>query len=236
MKQLIQGVLVTGALVLGGTALADTKTATPTKGGTTEYHGFTVPSDAKGFLERVHHANQDEITQAKLAQQNSQNPDVKDFAAQMIKEHTDADQKVLDLARSQKLTLGEPKPINDAEKKAMAADKATLDKLQALKGEPFDGCYMATQLGAHDAVLGKLLAGKQAASTNSALASLIDELIPAVSTHRQHAYTLLGKLSPLQADNGMNVGGSGDKSGSNTAPTAVPMGPGSKTGTAQPKP
>ena len=74
MKQFIQGVLVTSALVLGGTSLAaDPKPmAAPAKGGTGEYHGFMVPADAKAFLERVHHANQDEIAQAKLADSNSQ--------------------------------------------------------------------------------------------------------------------------------------------------------------------
>jgi putative membrane protein len=212
MKRIISGVLVTSALVLGGTALAQAKTpsTTTTKAaGTAEYHGFMVPTDPKAFLERIHHVNQEEITQARLAQQNSTNEDVKSFAAQMIKDHTDADQKIQDLAKAQKLTLAEPKPANDVEKRAMAADKATLDKLQVLKGEPFDGCYMANQLGAHDATLGKLLAGKQALSGNAPLSSLIDDLIQSVSMHRQHAYTLLGKLSPA-GSNTTSVGGSGD--------------------------
>ena len=187
MKRIIPGVLLTSALVLGGPALADTKPMPAKTAGTAEYKGFVVPSDAKSFLERVHHANQDEIAQAKLAQQNSQNEDVKAFAAQMIQQHTDADQKVMDLAKAQKLTIGEPKPANDMEKKAMAADKATMDKLQSLKGAPFDSCYMATQLGAHDAVLGKRMAGKQAAAGNTELASLIDGLIAAVCSHRHHA-------------------------------------------------
>lgn len=211
MKRIISGVLVTSALILGGTALAEAKTPAPTtKAGTAEYHGFMVPTDPKAFLERIHHVNQEEIAQARLAQQNSTNEDVKSFAAQMIKDHTDADQKIQDLAKAQKLTLAEPKPANDVEKRSMAADKATMDKLQVLKGEPFDGCYMANQLGAHDATLGKLLAGKQALSANAPLSSLIDDLIQSVSMHRQHAYTLLGKLGPSETHPTTNVGGSGE--------------------------
>ena len=157
----------------------------------------------------------------------------------MIKDHTDADQKIQDLAKAQKLTLAEPKPANDVEKRAMAADKATLEKLQVLKGEAFDGCYMANQLGAHDATLGKLMAGKQALSGNAQLSSLVDDLIQSVSMHRQHAYTLLGKLSPAGSGTTTSVGGSGGTMApaSQTAPTPGAGSTGGTTGGAtQPKP
>ena len=67
------------------------------------------------------------------------------------------------LAQGQGLKLSDmPKPMNDMEKKAMAADKAIMEELQALKGEPFDSCYMSGQVGDHDTTLGKLMAGQQA--------------------------------------------------------------------------
>ena len=178
MKNIIQGVVLTGALVLGGTALAQGK-AMADKAGTADYQGYTVPSDPKSFLERLHYANQAEIKQAQLAQKTSTNEDVKAFAAQMEKQHTEADQKVMDLAKTLNVKLADlPKPMNDMEKKAMAADKATMEKLQVLKGMPFDNCYMATQLGEHDMVLGKLMAGKQAMASNADASALINELHP----------------------------------------------------------
>ena len=138
---------------------------------------------------------------------------MKAFAEQMVTQHTDADKKVLDLAKAKKLTLAaEPKPMNDTEKKAMAAEKADMEKLQALKDEAFDGCYMTGQLGAHDAVLGKLAAGKQAVGSDAELTGLIDELTQSVSQHRQHAYALLGKMSPM--GNAMGTGNMGGTMGS----------------------
>lgn len=215
MKRIIQGVVLAGTLVMGTTALAQPATKAPTaKAGTAEYKGYAVPTDPKGLLERIHHANQSEIKQAQLAIKTSENPDVKAFAEQMVTQHTQADQKVMALAQTKKLKLAdEPKPMNDAEKKSMAAEKADMEKLQTLKGAAFDGCYMTAQLGAHDAVLGKLAAGKQAAGADAELGALIDELTTSVAQHRQHAYALLGKLSP-------QAGAAG--TGTPAAPMATP--------------
>ncbi|HEX8536251.1 MAG TPA: DUF4142 domain-containing protein, partial [Cystobacter sp.] len=221
MKRMIQGVMLAGALVVGSTSLAQpaattTKAAAP-KAGTAEYKGFVVPTDPKGLLERLHYVNQTEIKQAKLAQQNAASPEVKSFAEQMITEHTAADEKIMALAKTQNLKLADmPKPINDVEKKALAADKASLEKLQSLKGEAFDGCYMTEQLGAHDSTLGKLAAGRQAAGASPELTALMDELTQSVAKHRQHAYALLGKLTPQPAAGGSGATGTMGTTGSDT--------------------
>ncbi|OJH34313.1 DUF4142 domain-containing protein [Cystobacter ferrugineus] len=222
MKRMIQGVMLAGTLVMGSTSLAQpaTKAAAP-KAGTAEYKGFVVPTETKALLERLHYVNQTEIKQAKLAQQNASSPEVKSFAEQMLTEHTAADEKILALAKAQNLKLADtPKPINDTEKKALAADKASMEKLQSLKGEAFDGCYMTEQLGAHDSTLGKLAAGKQAVGASPELTTLLDDLTQSVAKHRQHAYALLGKLSPQPAA----AGGSGS---TGTGTTGSDMGTGS---------
>lgn len=212
MKRIIQGALLTGTLVLGGGALAQQKATSPgSKGGTAEYRGFMIPTDHKAYLERLHHANQEEIKEGQLAQQNSTNPDVKAFGEQMVREHTQADQKVMTLAQSMGLKLADtPTPLNDVERKAMAAERANMEKLQSLKGDPFDSCYLSNQVGEHDAVLGKLMAGRQALGGNAQLTSLIDDLTQHVSQHRQHAYSILGKLGP----SAMGIGGAGSGMGS----------------------
>jgi putative membrane protein len=222
MKRIIQGVMLAGTLVVGSTSFAQpaTKAAAP-KAGTAEYKGFVVPTDPKGLLERLHYVNQTEIKQGQLALKNATNPDVKSFAQQMITEHTAADEKIMALAKTQNLKLADmPKPLNDTEKKAMAADKASMEKLQSLKGEAFDGCYMTEQLGAHDATLGKLAAARQGAGANPELTSLMDELNQSVAKHRQHAYALLGKLGPQPAMGGAGTGtdtmGTGTDTGAGT--------------------
>src|SRR5688572_13668601 len=64
MKSMIQGVLLAGTLVLGGTALAQQGApgqgqgrSTATQGGVAEHRGFMVPTDEKAFLERLHYTH-----------------------------------------------------------------------------------------------------------------------------------------------------------------------------------
>jgi putative membrane protein len=213
MKRTLQSLVIAGSLVCGSAAFAQSTTAPMATAkakagakGTVEHMGVIVPSDEKAYLERLHHANQQEIKLGQLAQQNAQNPEVKTFGSQMVQEHTTADEKLLTYAKGKNLKLADPKPINDVEKKVMAADKASAEKLQALKGAPFDSAYMSNQIGAHDMVLGKLAAGQQAFSGNAEALALINENVQHVAMHRQQAYTVLGKLAPQPT----GVGGSGD--------------------------
>jgi len=208
MKQTIQGFILAGTLVIGGSALAQQGAKAQgqgAKGGTAEHRGFVVPTDEKALLERLHYTNQLEIKLGQLAQQNAASPDVKAFGDQMVREHTAMDQKLMKMAEGRGMKLADmPKPMNDMEKKMMAADKAIMEELQALKGEPFDSCYISGQVGDHDATLGKLMAGRQAITGNAELTSLMDETTQHVVQHRQQAYSVLGKLGQT-----MGVGGAG---------------------------
>ncbi|MHA7634145.1 DUF4142 domain-containing protein [Corallococcus sp. M7] len=218
MKRTLHGVTLAAVLFTGGVSLAQSATpATPAPGaktatapkGMVEFKGFMAPSDPKAFLERLHHINQTEIKQAELAQKNSQNPDVQSYAKMMIDSHTTADQKVMDYAKSQNMKLAEmPKPANDMEKKAMAAEKADMDKLQSLKGAPFDSCYMAGQVGAHDMAIGKVMAAQQGMNATGELATMLTNLTQELPKHRDMAYQTLGKL-----DDAMGVGGAGMQGG-----------------------
>ncbi|KFE68084.1 DUF4142 domain-containing protein [Hyalangium minutum] len=233
MKRTIQGLLLAGSLVLGGTALAQSTTqATPgvnpgsqgvnrgsqgipqgqamkgksmAKDGMLEHTGFMIPADEKAMLERLHHVNQAEIKLGQLAQQNAQSPDVKSYGETLVKDHTAADQKVMSYAQQKGLKLAEPQPMNDVERKSMAAHKANMEKLQALKGTPFDSCFLAIMVGGHDEALGQLMAAKQG-TTDASLTPLLQDLITPVTQHRQQAYTLLGRIGPGA---GTGVGGSG---------------------------
>ncbi|MCY1031855.1 DUF4142 domain-containing protein [Corallococcus sp. BB11-1] len=213
MKRTLHGVTLAAVLFTGGVSLAQSATSPSTmpatkpmaaKGGMVEYKGFMAPADEKALLERLHHINQTEILQAQLAQKNSQNPDVKSYADNMIKMHTDADQKLMTYATGKKLKLAEPKPMDEMERKAMAATKADTAKLEVLKGPPFDSCYMAGQVSAHDMAIGKVMAAKQGMGATGEMATMLDTLSKELPQHRQMAYTALGKLG-----NAMGVGGSG---------------------------
>ncbi|MCY1040004.1 DUF4142 domain-containing protein [Corallococcus sp. bb12-1] len=213
MKRTLHGITLAAVLFTGGVSLAQSATSPSTmpatkpmaaKGTMLEYKGFMAPSDEKAFLERIHHINQTEILQAQLAQKNSQNPDVKGYADNMLKMHTDADQKLMTYATGKKLKLAEPKPMDEMERKVMAANKADTAKLEVLKGAPFDSCYMAGQVSAHDMAIGKVMAAQQGMGATGEMATMLTNLTQELPKHRDMAYQVLGKLSSA-----MGVGGSG---------------------------
>jgi putative membrane protein len=238
MKRTIQGLLLAGSLVVGGSALAQSTTqgaasgstqgtgsgqgATQgsaqgqmmkgaqagkgmAKGGMIEHMGFMIPADEKAMLERLHHVNQMEIQLGELAQKNGQSQDVKSYGEMLVKDHTAADQKVKDQAKQKGLTLSAPKPLNEVERKTMAAQKANMEKLKELKGAPFDACFLANMVGDHDEVLGKLMAAQQNV-TDTAMTPLLQDLSRSIMQHRQQAHTLLSRVGPGSTT---GVGGAG---------------------------
>jgi len=247
MKRTIQGFLLAGSLVLGGSALAQgsapqggtqggTQGSTAgsmqggaqgqamkdanakggkmaAKGGMIEHMGFMVPADEKAFLDRMHHINQTEIKLGQLAAKNGQSQDVKSYGEMMVKDHTTMDQQLATYAQTKGHKLATPKPLNDVERKAMAAEKAAMDKLQSLTGAAFDACFMAHMVGDHDMALGKVMAAQQN-FTSGEVTTLLQQASQHVSAHRQQAYSLLGRISPAAA--GMGGAGTGTTTGTGT--------------------
>ncbi len=159
--------------------------------------------DEKALLERLHHANQMEISLGKLAAEKASSREVKDYGQMLVTEHTQADETLLAYAKANKLKLGEPKPSSEAEKKAMEASKADEAKLKAIEGPLFDSCFMSGMVSAHDGALLKVQAGVVAFPN---AASLLQPLLPKLSAHRDQAYKILGTLKPGAG----GVGGSGE--------------------------
>lgn len=226
MKRMIQGFVLAGSLLVGGVALAQGSTQRPqgstmqggsmqgqtmagkgaAKGGMVEHMGYMVPADPRAVLERLHHINQEEIQLGRLAQQNGMSQDVKSYGEMLVRDHTSMDEKLMSYAQQKGFTLAEPRPLNDVERKAMAAEKASMEKLQVLKAQPFDASFLAHMVGGHDMALGKVMAAQQT-FTSSDIASVLQQHAQAIGQHRQQAYTLLGRIGPGAT---AGVGGAGE--------------------------
>jgi predicted outer membrane protein len=85
-------------------------------------------------------SNMAEIESARMAQTKSQSEQVKNYAQQMIDDHTKNLNEVRDVAQAKGVTL--PTELD-------RTHKARADKLAALSGEAFDKAYMA-QSGVQD--------------------------------------------------------------------------------------
>src|SRR5690348_11996190 len=97
----------------------------------------------------VQTANRIDIAQAHLALRKSTNSQVKEFANQMISDHTSLEKSVSDLAAK----LGVKEETSDTAKQLKQQASEETRKLNSLKGDDFDREYASHEVAFHLAVI-----------------------------------------------------------------------------------
>jgi putative membrane protein len=159
-----------------GTGL-DTTAAGGTVSNTNTSDDWSNPSYTLGFLNA---ANAGEIAEAKLAQQRATNPAVKQFAQQMITDHSAMDQQGQKVAKQLNVTP------SDSAGPAKDLAKGSKDEMKDLSnkkmGKDWDEDYIEKQIDDHQKVLDKL---NDIAKSNAApeIKNLVQSAIPKVQSH-----------------------------------------------------
>lgn len=138
-------------------------------------------------------ANNSEIEQGKLAKTKAKNKHVKDFAAMMVKDHTDMNKKGDAIAKKANL---EPK---DNEISAHMTDEAktTLEQLKGTaKGQDFDIAYIDAQINAHTQVLEAIDKRLLPSVQNADLKTELEAARPKVEAHLGQAKEIKAMISP----------------------------------------
>jgi putative membrane protein len=147
------------------------------------------PSDPQ-IVGVVTAADQIDIDTAKLALKKTKNDQVKQFAQQMIDDHTKLQNSVNDLGK--KLNVKpEPSEISKSLKTAAATETK---KLQGLHGKAFDTEYINHEVAYHQQVLdaaGKVLIPN---AQNAELKSALEGAAPLLQGHLDHAKQLQSSL------------------------------------------
>jgi putative membrane protein len=102
--------------------------------------GSQLSAADRRFVDKAAEAGMAEVQAAQLAQQKSTDPKVKQFAQQMITDHTQANQKLLALAQQKGVTP--PTELS-------ARHQTEMSKLQGLDGPKFDRMYLKGQVRDH---------------------------------------------------------------------------------------
>lgn len=134
----------------------------------------------------VQTANQIDIDQAKLALKKTSNPQVKEFANQMISDHTNLKNSVNDLAKK----LGVTPEDSDTSKqlKQQAADQTK--KLRGLRGKAFDKEYASHEVAFHQTVIDAAKNTLIPNAKNAELKSALEGAAPVLQGHLEHAQQL----------------------------------------------
>lgn len=119
----------------------------------------------------VETADDIDINYAKLALSKTKDQQVRDFAHQMITDHSAVQKSVINLASKLDLTPADS-PTSDSLK---TEAQQTLEKLRSLKGKAFEKSYVDNEVGYHEAVIHTtntvLIPSAQNAELKSALQS-----------------------------------------------------------------
>ncbi len=148
----------------------------------------TVSFAAPQYIQRAAVADEFEIQSGRLALERSQNPTVRSFGEQMIRDHT-ASSNHLQAAVAAK---GGSVPGLDSEHAQM------LEQLRALRGPAFDAAYMRMQLQAHQEALAAQNTYGQAGD-DPQLRQLAVQALPMVEHHLIEARTVAQNVAAVPA-------------------------------------
>ena len=152
-------------------------------------------------------ANMSEIEAGRMAQNKTQSDQVKNFAQQMIDDHTKALTEVQQLAQTKGVTL--PTELD-------RQHRAKADKLKGLSGEQFDRSYMAQSGVAEHKKTHSMLRQAQDRAKDPDIKALAARLVPTVDQHLNSAQQLHGETSGAKGSSGRGT----DKSGQGTTKPA----------------
>jgi len=134
-------------------------------------------------------ANTYDIDAATLASKKATRQDVRDFAAMLIKAHTDARQQGRNLAKKLHVTPTPP-AVNPLE----ASHDSAMKRLRALDGAAFDRAFLDNEIAYHKAVIGAVQTTLLPAIRNAQLRALVIRLAPVFQQHQAAAEALRAKV------------------------------------------
>lgn len=135
-------------------------------------------------------ANQIDINAGELAKSKSKNSDVTNFANTMINDHQSVINQATALVKKLNVT-----PKDNTVSKKLLADAANTEKILSSKsGKAFDKAYTDNEVAYHEAVISTVKDVLIPEAQNAELKQLLQNVLPALQTHLEHAQMIQKKL------------------------------------------
>jgi putative membrane protein len=147
---------------------------------TTAAPSMMVELDASGFANEAAASNQFEILSAEVALKRSQSPEVKDFAASIIKDHRRAQDELQAAAKADSINL----TVN-----LTAEQVQSLKALEQAEDSQFDSAFLSAQMKAHDRAI-SILGSYADAGEAGSLKTWATAYYPTVRMHKVRSQSL----------------------------------------------
>jgi putative membrane protein len=136
-------------------------------------------------------ANQIDISYAEIAKKKSKNADILKFAETMASDHKAVIEQAAALAQKLSVT---PKD-NAVSQKLLADAEKSKKMLNGKSGEAFDKAYIDNEVEYHKAVIAAVETLLIPETDNQELKNLLQNVLPALRTHLEHATMVQHKYS-----------------------------------------
>jgi putative membrane protein len=156
---------------------------------TSDKHAKVGPTDAT-FIRSAGQSNAAEIDVTKLAASKADNPQVKQFAEDLQKQHEQLNKDLDDLADKKDVKVPDP----------TTQQKTTKDQLDKLKGPAFDRAFISEMVKDHQMAVTEYT--KAAKSTDPDVKNLAEKTLPTLKDHLQRAKDLQKDVAPSTAGKG----------------------------------
>jgi putative membrane protein len=133
--------------------------------------------------------NKGEVELGKYAADHAKNSDVKEFAEQMVKDHSKVAEKLEQIVGSQEPNDRRSQIGREIDEQCMASLKK---ELASKSGKDFDACYVGSQISGHMQMAATLKVVSEHASGQ--LSEVVNEARPTVDKHLAQAKKLMEEL------------------------------------------
>lgn len=197
MKKIFLGLAFSAAITFQACQSADKKSSTTkdsVSGDTTMVNGVHVTGsetteaslDEEGatFLKKAAVGGIMEVEAAKIALTNAKNAEVKNFAQQMLTDHTKANKELKDLAVKKKIITPDALP---------AEEQIHIDAMKKMTGNDFDKHYIAMMVTDHDKTVKLFEQGKE--NKDAALKTFATNTLTVIEGHTAKAKEIALKIN-----------------------------------------
>lgn len=136
-------------------------------------------------------AGEIDIKAAKQALSKSRNKEVRVFAQQMVRDHTEVNKQALALVKKLKVTPED----NDTSRSLLKQADKKYAELASLRGAAFDRAYAGNEVAYHKTVDGALESTLIPSASNPELKSLLETGLKIFQGHEQHAEHIAAGLN-----------------------------------------
>jgi putative membrane protein len=141
----------------------------------------------KSFAKEAALGGMAEVELGRLAQQNAQHDDVKEFGARMVQDHGAANQQLMTILAAKDMTA--PQQLDEKHRKMV-------DKFSKMRGAEFDRAYMREMVENHDKDVKKFR--QQATQGNDAdLKTFAQNTLPVLEQHQKMAHDINKSLTAV---------------------------------------